>query len=98
MAAAGRPTRNGVYRGAVEANLVALQARILDHVAALVAPGGLLAYMTCSVLEAEKRRSGGRVPVARHPGFQRIDQQAWTPLTGGRRVLSGPAATGLTQI
>ncbi|WP_394225265.1 RsmB/NOP family class I SAM-dependent RNA methyltransferase [Paracoccus marcusii] len=63
-------------------DLVALQARILDQVAALVAPGGLLAYMTCSVLEAE---NGDQVDafLSRHPGFQRVDQHAWTPLTGG---------------
>ena len=63
-------------------DLVALQARILDQTAALVAPGGLLAYMTCSVLEAE---NGGQIDafLSRHPDFRRIDQQMWTPLTGG---------------
>ncbi|MDT1063464.1 RsmB/NOP family class I SAM-dependent RNA methyltransferase [Paracoccus sp. CPCC 101403] len=33
--------------------LVALQARIMDEAAAFVAPGGHLAYMTCSVFEQE---------------------------------------------
>ena len=48
----------------------------------LLVPDGVLAYMTCSVLEAE---NGDQVDafLSRHPGFQRIDQQAWTPLTRG---------------
>ncbi len=63
-------------------DLVALQARILDQTAALVAPSGLLAYMTCSVLGAE---NGGQIDafLSRHSDFRRIDQQIWTPLTGG---------------
>ena len=35
------------------ARLTALQAAILDEAAALVRPGGMLAYMTCSLLRAE---------------------------------------------
>ncbi len=63
-------------------DLVALQARILDQTAALVAPGGHLAYMTCSLLAAE---NGGQIDafMARFPQFQRVDEHVWTPLTGG---------------
>jgi 16S rRNA (cytosine967-C5)-methyltransferase len=44
------------------------QAEVLDHAAALVKPGGRIAYVTCSVLTAE---NGGQVRhfLARHPDF-----------------------------
>jgi len=45
------------------------QAKALDHGATLVKPGGRVAYVTCSVLEAE---NGVQVRefLARHPGFE----------------------------
>lgn len=58
--------------------LVALQARILDQVAAFVAPGGHLAYMTCSVLN---RENGGQIAAfARRADFELVEQRLFTPL------------------
>lgn len=62
--------------------VVALQAQILDRAAGLVGQGGRLAYMTCSLLEAE---NGGQIDafLARSPGFRAGQRHLWTPLTGG---------------
>ncbi|ETX26631.1 RsmB/NOP family class I SAM-dependent RNA methyltransferase, partial [Roseivivax isoporae] len=62
--------------------LRATQAAILDTVAPMVAPGGHLAYVTCSVLPEE---NAGQVDAfaARHPGWE---------VTGGSAVL--PDADG----
>ena len=62
--------------------LVAVQGRILEQAAVLVAPGGSLAYMTCSLLEAE---NGAQIDgfLAANPGFREGDRQTWTPLDGG---------------
>lgn len=64
------------------ARLVASQAAILDRAAALVAPGGTLAYATCSLLDAE---NGDQVAafLARHPGWRAGHSRRWTPLDGG---------------
>jgi 16S rRNA (cytosine967-C5)-methyltransferase len=51
-------------------SLVRLQAELLDHSAALVAPGGILVYSTCS-LEPEENRSQVERFLQTHPGFQR---------------------------
>ncbi|WP_410217367.1 RsmB/NOP family class I SAM-dependent RNA methyltransferase [Paracoccus sp. (in: a-proteobacteria)] len=61
--------------------VVALQARILDQVAPLVRPGGHLAYMTCSVLDAE---NDAQVAALETRGwrFRLITRRLWTPLTG----------------
>ncbi|MBP6679405.1 MAG: RsmB/NOP family class I SAM-dependent RNA methyltransferase, partial [Paracoccus sp.] len=59
--------------------LVQLQARILDQTAALVAPGGALAYMTCSLLRAENQSQTDAF-LLRHPGFQQQEQRLFTPL------------------
>ena len=52
--------------------LTALQGELLDAAVALLRPGGLLAYVTCSPHLAETR-----VPVLdvlrRHPGLQQLD-------------------------
>jgi len=66
-----------------EADLAALlrtQDGILDQAAGCVAPGGLLAYMTCSVLREENE---GRVAefMARHPGWRMTESTRW-PVSG----------------
>ncbi len=51
--------------------LAALQARLLDHTAALVRPGGLLVYCTCS-LEPEEGEAQVAAFLAREPGYARV--------------------------
>lgn len=63
-------------------HLAGVQAGILDRVAGLVAPGGVLAYMTCSVLGAENDDQITAF-LQRRQGFALIDRQLWTPLQGG---------------
>ena len=53
--------------------LAALQAALLDAVAPLVRPGGLLAYLTCS-LEQEENGSQVEAFLARHPEFRRTTE------------------------
>jgi 16S rRNA (cytosine967-C5)-methyltransferase len=62
--------------------LRATQAEILDAAAELVAPGGVLAYATCSLIEAE---NGAQVSafLARHRGWRLLLQRRLTPLDGG---------------
>lgn len=64
------------------ADLTALQARIMDRAAAMVAPGGALAYATCSLLTDE---NGGQVAafLTRHPAWQVELSQSFNPLQGG---------------
>lgn len=64
------------------AALRATQAAILDSAARLVAPRGTLAYVTCSMLEAE---NGAQVAafLNRHPGWVRQAERRFTPLQGG---------------
>ena len=64
------------------ADLVALQARILDLAAALVSPGGILAYATCSMIGAE---NGAQIDafLTRTPGWTRLGDHRFTPLDGG---------------
>ena len=63
-------------------DLVAVQAAILDRAATLVAPGGTLAYATCSLLHAE---NGAQIAgfLARHPGWSQTAAHRFTPLQGG---------------
>ncbi|MDC0737274.1 RsmB/NOP family class I SAM-dependent RNA methyltransferase [Cognatishimia sp. SS12] len=61
--------------------VTALQAEIMDEAAALVAPGGALAYATCSLLDAENVLQIKRF-LATHPGWQLAYEQRWTPLEG----------------
>lgn len=63
------------------AELIDLQAAILDKAAAHVAPGGTLAYMTCSLLRAENEDQAGAFAARSHwsPGAQR----RLTPPDGG---------------
>jgi 16S rRNA (cytosine967-C5)-methyltransferase len=53
--------------GALEVRLKT-QAEVLDRAAGLVKPGGRIAYVTCSVLDAENGEQI-RSFIARHPGF-----------------------------
>ena len=66
------------------ARLTALQARLLDVAAALVRPGGTLAYVVCSLL-AEEGRGQADAFVSRHSSFLPQD----SGLSAGR-----PAGTG----
>jgi len=64
------------------ARLLAVQAGILDRAAPLVAPGGALGYVTCSLIETE---NGGQVAafLSRQPGWTRVAERRLTPLDGG---------------
>ncbi|MBY6153013.1 RsmB/NOP family class I SAM-dependent RNA methyltransferase [Vannielia litorea] len=62
--------------------LCALQADILDQVAPMVAPRGRLAYITCSLLEAENGAQAESF-LARHPGWQKETTLRLTPLDSG---------------
>ncbi|SIS85125.1 16S rRNA (cytosine967-C5)-methyltransferase [Paracoccus saliphilus] len=56
------------------------QAEILDEAAGRVAPGGHLAYMTCSLLKPENEAAIDAF-LARNAGFTQVSRQRWTPLT-----------------
>lgn len=62
--------------------IAALQDQVLDAAARHVAPGGWLAYATCSLLSVE---NDARVAafLARHPGFALRRSLRLTPLDGG---------------
>jgi len=62
--------------------LLALQADILARTLGLVGPGGVLAYVTCSLLSEE---NSGQIAgfCARHPGWKILFQRRFTPLDGG---------------
>lgn len=64
------------------AETITVQATILDRIAPLVAPGGTLAYATCSLLESE---NGDQIQgfLGRTTGFSLISQHRFTPLSGG---------------
>ena len=62
--------------------LCRVQAEILDAAAPLVAPGGRLAHVTCSLLRAENEDQVAAF-VARTPGWRVSLQRRWTPLDGG---------------
>jgi 16S rRNA (cytosine967-C5)-methyltransferase len=74
-----------------------LQAEILDAASPLVAPGGRLVYMTCSLLRAENEDQVG-ASMARAPGWSMIGTQLDTPLTASdgffTAVLSRDAVEG----
>lgn len=69
------------------ARLTALQDHVLDLAAQLVRPGGTLAFVTCSVLDAE---GPDRIAAftARHPGWQAgpLSLPVGTPRGGGIRL------------
>ena len=62
------------------AELLKLQAEILDHAASLLSPGGQLVYMTCSLFNAENR---GQIDgfLERHSGWHLETHHLYTPLT-----------------
>ncbi|MDP3339675.1 RsmB/NOP family class I SAM-dependent RNA methyltransferase [Frigidibacter sp.] len=64
------------------AELRQIQAHILDETHAFVAPGGVLAYVTCSMLGVE---NGDQVAtfLQRTPGWHCLEQRSFTPLEGG---------------
>ena len=64
------------------AALVALQTQLLARAAALVAPGGGLAYATCSLLDDENQRQIAAF-LAAQPGWTMQQHRSFTPLTGG---------------
>jgi 16S rRNA (cytosine967-C5)-methyltransferase len=70
--------------------LAALQRRILDAAAALVAPGGTLAYSVCTLTAAETSEIDGWLAHA-HPELRPVGPPPppWEPSGRGARVLPG---------
>jgi 16S rRNA (cytosine967-C5)-methyltransferase len=64
------------------ARLEGEQAAILDRAAAMVAPGGLLAYATCSLLRRENAAQVSAL-LSRWAGWSLAAEQVFTPLDGG---------------
>lgn len=64
------------------ATLLSLQAEILRAAARHVAPGGRLAYATCSLLDDENGRQIAGF-LATEPGWQLAGEERLTPLDGG---------------
>jgi 16S rRNA (cytosine967-C5)-methyltransferase len=62
--------------------LVGIQAQILDRVAPMVAGGGWLGYVTCSLLRDENHDQVARF-LASHSGWQLKRDLSLNPLTGG---------------
>ncbi|MEL7026037.1 MAG: RsmB/NOP family class I SAM-dependent RNA methyltransferase [Pseudomonadota bacterium] len=62
--------------------LTGVQADILDHAAKYVQPDGVLAYVTCSLLERENEAQTNAF-LARHSGWSRAYEKRWSPLDGG---------------
>jgi 16S rRNA (cytosine967-C5)-methyltransferase len=60
----------------------AMQAAILARAAAMVAPGGVLAYATCSLLDAENAAQVAGF-LAAHPGWGMTDSHRFLPTAGG---------------
>lgn len=64
------------------ADLLGTQSEILDLAAPLVAPGGVLAYATCSVL-APENRDQVEAFLSRHPEWDLTTDMQWLPTDGG---------------
>lgn len=62
--------------------LTGMQSEILDRAAPMVAPGGDLAYVTCSVL-LEENETQIAAFLSRHAGWQVQSQHRYSPLQGG---------------
>jgi len=63
-------------------SLKRLQAAILERAISLVAPAGRIAYVTCSMLDAENRGQIGAF-VNSNPGWNGVFERSLTPLDGG---------------
>ncbi len=72
--------------------LIALQAALLDTLAAVVAPGGVLLYATCSILHGENSGQVERF-LARHPDFALdvLDDRFGRDTGAGHQRLPGEA-------
>ena len=66
----------------VIANIEQTQISILDRVALMLRPGGVLAYVTCSLLSRENGAQS-RAFLGRHPGWHLDREVTLTPLQGG---------------
>ncbi|WP_407493095.1 RsmB/NOP family class I SAM-dependent RNA methyltransferase [Pseudooceanicola sp. MF1-13] len=64
------------------ADLTAIQSDILSKTAPMVAPGGTLAYATCSLLRAENEERIAQF-LHTHPDWQMTMDRRWSPLDGG---------------
>lgn len=64
------------------AALLVLQAEILDRAALLCAPGGVIAYATCSLLREENEDQVAAF-LTRTPGWSLRESRRFTPLQGG---------------
>lgn len=62
--------------------ILGLQRDILARAGGLVAPGGCIAYMTCSMLRPENEAQVAAFLAAR-PGWRREREERWSPLAGG---------------
>ena len=72
--------------------LTALQVELLDHVAELLQPGGVLVYSTCSVEPEENALQINRF-LERHPDFSRETPPSSLPLATSSAVTSEPGAS-----
>jgi 16S rRNA (cytosine967-C5)-methyltransferase len=72
------------------------QGAVLDEGAALVKPGGRLAYVTCSVLPSENRDQVDAF-LARHPGFKLVPwQELWAEAIPGVPAIASADGSGET--
>ncbi len=79
---ARRPEAKARLVAADRAELVALQAKLLDAAAALLFPGGRLCYSTCSI-EPEENGEQVRALLARNPALELIGEEETLPVQGG---------------
>ena len=79
------------------ADLTATQAAILDTAAPMVAPQGVLAYATCSLL-AEENEAQITAFLTRHPLWSCGLQRRWSPLTGGDGFFLAVLTQGPAQL
>ena len=63
------------------AQIQQVQAQIMDRAAPMVAPGGVLAYATCSLLHSENAAQVAAF-LARHSGWRQTGELRLTPLQG----------------
>lgn len=75
------PQGKWVLTAAQLEQVVTLQAQILDQVAPMLAPDGVLAYATCSMLAAENEAQMTAF-LHRHPGWSCKLQRRFSPLSG----------------